>query len=595
MIPDFYSHALFQKILPFPSATVAQIIAQKTFVEDNEDFSMETKLYLGEIDCPVTKLFGTLGGDIADKVAEGGNGDDTWLKTERLNLGWKKKKIGGGWEKAKIVSQRSREICDLWTTDILTTTDLAGAKDESIFEAELGQLSATVGKGSTQLDIFAVVRDSDFTFSDDAQASRIMSDLKFVPGVAYPVTYNTDFNMKTDESFSRVFFHGIGAPLMATSDEVTDPEHLKYGPFMVDMDFMSELKYRSDRFKKYGARVHFDENQMVTAIYDSGEEKLFLPGEPGWEEAKLQARVSALTLCTVREHLAQTHLQVSNNASYESVINLHPEHPIRRLVAMHTYNAVGINQLAFEVLVPDQCAIFRATPLEYEGGFRDVFNNAYSTSVAFQPFTDREIKNPKLKELAYPEGDDENSKFPYLSEGREFYEITRTFVSEWLEKAGDEAKDEYAIDFYEAMRKKTEGMAYELPIYSHDNMVDLITTIIWTVTCYHELIGHVTDYSIVPSRAGLRIAKSDKTQVDAQAFLVGAFVTAATALPSPQLMAEFPNYIGAGGAPEWERDVWTKYLAQMGLQTKKVQDRDRNSDFEFKYFDPSLFECSVSV
>jgi len=34
----------------------------------------------------------------------------------------------------------------------------------------------------------------------------------------------------------------------------------------------------------------------------------------------------------------------------------------------------------------------------------------------------------------------------------------------------------------------------------------------------------------------------------------------------------------------------------MGLQTKKVQDRDRKRDFEFKYFDdPSLFECTVAV
>jgi hypothetical protein len=31
------------------------------------------------------------------------------------------------------------------------------------------------------------------------------------------------------------------------------------------------------------------------------------------------------------------------------------------------------------------------------------------------------------------------------------------------------------------------------------------------------------------------------------------------------------------------------------LQAKKVQENDRKRDFEFKYYDPSLFECSVSV
>lgn len=37
-----------------------------------------------------------------------------------------------------------------------------------------------------------------------------MKDLKLVAGEAFPMTYNSDFNMQTDESFSRIFFHGNG-------------------------------------------------------------------------------------------------------------------------------------------------------------------------------------------------------------------------------------------------------------------------------------------------------------------------------------------------------------------------------------------------
>ena len=72
-------------------------------------------------------------------------------------------------------------------------------------------------------------------------------------------------------------------------------------------------------------------------------------------------------------------------------------------------------------------------------------------------------------------------------------------------------------------------------------------------------------------------------------------ITATTSPPAPMLMAEFPNYIGAGGAPEWERDVWTRFLTQMGVQAKKVQENNKNRDVEYLYSDPSLFECSVSV
>eukprot|EP00957_Ditylum_brightwellii_P056641 4293209-Ditylum_brightwellii.AAC.1 len=78
-----------------------------------------------------------------------------------------------------------------------------------------------------------------------------------------------------------------------------------------------------------------------------------------------------------------------------------------------------------------------------------------------------------------------------------------------------------------------------------------------------------------------------------------AVISAATSVPAPQLLAVFPNYIGVGGAPEWERDVWDVYVREMGLQSKKVQNdqwrRAAKKQFEFKYFDPSLFECSVSV
>lgn len=342
-------------------------------------------------------------------------------------------------------------------------------------------------------------------------------------------------------------------------------------------------------YKKYGARIHFDENQVVSAIYECDSEKLYLPGEPGWEEAKLVAKSAVFTLCTVREHLAQTHLIVSNAASREIVLNLHPEHPIRRLLAIFTYNAVSINLKAFGVLVPENCAIHRGTPLDYKEGFRPVFDNAYATSRAFEPFSKQTIKNPTLQKLA------DEGRFPYLTEGSETYEIMRKMVTEWLAQDGDAATDEYALNFYEAMRESTKGQDYELPEYSHENMIDMISMVCFTVTCFHELIGTVPDYTDSPFKAGLRIPKSNPTQIDFQATLIGYTVTASTSVPAPKLLAEFPNYIGAGGAPAWERDVWTNFCADLTAQSEKVKAADEARDFEFNYFDPARFECSVSV
>ena len=545
---------------------------------------METKLFLGEVTCAFTRSIAVVGGPYLISNADS-LGDNFDLETDQVTVGWKK--VGRKWIKT-LAPVNEEEISDEWTTSILMQDDMS-KNEQTVLQAFLNNTLLTAGAEIINSDKLLPIDDSTVSLADEAQAARIAKDLKFVQGEALPKTYNTDFNMQTDESFSRIFFHGIAAPLMAKSDAVTDSEYLKYGPYMVDMGFMKTLKMRSDDYKCYGARVHFDENQKVSAIHCSDSDQLYLPGQPGWEEAKFQAKVSAFTLTTVREHLGQTHLIVSNDASREIVKTLHPEHPIRRLLAIFTYNAVSVNLAAFQVLVPENCLIHRALALDHEGGVKKVFDNAYTTTRAYEPFTKRDIKNPAVEQLA------EDGDFPYLTEGRQSYEMIEKMVSEWLDKAGDEANDEYALDFYEAMRKSSEGQDYELPEYTPENMKYLITTIAFTVTAYHELIGHVPDYTDSPFKAGFRVPKETPTQVDLQSFILAAFIAGATSPPAPQLLAPFPNYIGAGGAPEWERDVWTNFLSEMGLQAKKVQKAERERDFEFKYFDPSLYECSVSV
>ena len=115
-----------------------------------------------------------------------------------------------------------------------------------------------------------------------------------------PVSYATDFDMLTDESFSRIFFYGLGSVLMAKQQHVSRSE---YGPFLVDIP-LQDLKLRDDeKFRPLGARIHFSREQMVTAIHDHANNKTFVPGDEGWEEAKMLARCSAFLLVTAREHL----------------------------------------------------------------------------------------------------------------------------------------------------------------------------------------------------------------------------------------------------------------------------------------------------
>ncbi len=234
----------------------------------------------------------------------------------------------------------------------------------------------------------------------------------------------------------------------------------------------------------------------------------------------------------------------------------------------------------------------RALPLEYEGGVQEVIEHSFVTSIAYQAFPEREVKNPAVKKIAAA------GEFPYLTEGCEYFEIVRDFVKDWLKNAGDEASDKFALNFYNAMKKSSEGQAYELPTYSADAMVDLLSVIIFTVTGYHEIIGHVVDYTDLPTKAGFRVTKEmskDKPQIDVQSFLLASIISGSTSVRMPKLMKEFPNFFSAAGAPDWEAGVWKSFQDKLSAQSKVIQDRDAKRDFEFKYFDPYHFECSISV
>jgi hypothetical protein len=65
----------------------------------------------------------------------------------------------------------------------------------------------------------------------------------------------------------------------------------------------------------------------------------------------------------------------------------------------------------------------------------------------------------------------------------------------------------------------------------------------------------------------------------------------------PKLMSKFDNFFGAGGAPAWEKSVWSSFQTKLAEQSVKVQQEDANrpQGMEFKYFDPAELECSVSV
>ncbi|CAJ1955964.1 unnamed protein product [Cylindrotheca closterium] len=501
---------------------------------------------------------------------------DADVMTEEVDLGWKK--IGDNfddpWIKIPIIPKVTKKISKEFTIEIL-------AEDDMMTKFSLKE--RIKAKVYTSRVIFPLT-DLDVSIGDET-AKVLLDDLDYSPGKALPVSYTSDFDMLSDESFSRIFFAGMGCVLLAKQEKVFDSKH---GPFMVDMP-LQDLKLRDkDKYRPYGARIHFSADRLVTAIYDYDKAKEFLPGEVGWAAAKMLARTTAFLLMTAREHLIWTHFLVSNVATREKTIHLPPNHPIRRLLTVFTYGATEVNINAYSTLIPDTCILHRSTALKYKS-LKDVFASSFTSSNIYEPFSERKY-NPALQKLI------DEGKFPYASEGEEYYEIVRKFVKDWLKKSGDAATDAQATAFYNGVKASTKGQAYELPEMSQENaMVNLLSSIIFTVTAYHEIIGHVVDYAILPSKAGFRLNKKDPLHIDLQSFLYTEIISASTSTKMPQLFGFFRNYFSSAGAPSWEREVWNSFQSDLRSQSTKVQEDDAAREVEFKYFDPANFECSVSV
>ena len=453
-------------------------------IDGIEGLSEATKELLYEFD----PLIATALRDLPEAVikGEGKNAAKTNedIDTSEVDLGWKKSGEGfKDWEKCSVKVNHSK-VSNNFTCLILSEDDLI--EEDSFFDGVKKWL-----EGSTFGALIFPMKHT-FQFRSVEMSEKVMKELRLVKGLAFPDSYNTGngFELQSDESLTQMFFYGIAAPLLAAQQQ--EASESIYGPFEVDLP-MHNFEVRKG-FRPYGARIHFHENQAVSAIFDYAKEKLYLPGdEDGWQAAKFLAKTTAIVFITIREHLVWTHLILSNSLSRCKTVELPPSHALRRLLIVFSFRGNYVNTAAFSSFVPETSLLHRGSWFEYPS-LKEIFDQSYLQSTIFQPFGKTKF-NTALTKLS------KKGQFPYVKEGQEYYQIVESFVTEWLDKAGDEANDEYAMNFYEAVRASSKGQSFELPPYeSQHNMVDLISQLIFTVTAYHDLVGGVVDYNTLPNR-----------------------------------------------------------------------------------------------
>ena len=492
------------------------------------------------------------------------------IVTHEIDLGWKL--VGNKWVKSKVKDMVIK-VSDNFSFIILKEDDIYGLYPWT---------QDFVGKFLASKVIYPLRDKIEFAETNE-EAATAFKEVRLSEALPVSNSYHTWSNMLTDENFSRIFFNGMGAVLLdGTSDDVNE-----YGPYVVDMP-LQNFKTRQG-FRPYGARIHFDDDQIVTSIFDYHKEKLYRRGDEGWARVKFVAKCTMITLVTARDHLVQTHLLLANSTTRHSTLIFPPPHPIRRLLTIFVTRTNTVNFSAIHNLVRENSLLHRGTGFEYKA-LVEVFESSVKSCDIFRPFPARET-HPSLLALS------QEGKLPFISEGVEYYKIVENFVKQWLDEAGDAATDVRAKAFYEAMKEDTKGQSYELPEFESENsMVNLISQIIFTVTAWHELVGGVVDYVTLPSQCGFRIAEDEShIDIDMQSYLLMGIVGANTSIRMPFLMRGFKNFFGKGVGQKWEVTVWGDFLSALQKQSEAVKEADAKRSVEFKSFDPDNFECSVSL
>merc|ERR1712038_899104 len=145
------------------------------------------------------------------------------------------------------------------------------------------------------------------------------------------------------------------------------------------------------------------------------------------------------------------------------------------------------------MLVPKLGLLHRGTAFEYDA-LQQVFEDSYKECTIYEPFSKRTY-NKKLTKLS------DDNKFPYIKHGNEYYAIVRDFVSEWYKKAGHRAmNDKQARMFYDTVKESTKGQTYQIPDYSSkDDVIDLVSQIIFTVTAFTNLLELLLSTHVSPT------------------------------------------------------------------------------------------------
>jgi hypothetical protein len=456
-------------------------------------------------------------------------------------------------------------------------------------------------------------------FDNEAEQQASMDSIW---GQGLPVQFNTWEDMASDAGMRSLATAGLATWYLKPVSKKPGIVVPDGAVFECDLSYMGKYETRK-AWMTYGHVMYLGAPKEedaekgknlpgdVVGIYSVDGAKTVLPTNDNsteeekslWNHVKAGFRSSLVTSVTLKDHLANCHWIKSNGLTQAAMINLSPDHPLRRLLKQFYFGAVTINHDSKDSLLPVGFFGYRSFGFSEKGWLE------YFTDI----FADMKLETfpQKMKNSGLPS--EMTAKLPMYRDGMLFWNVVHKYVDTYLRIFFDEdsiSEDKEIRDFYDFFGEdKFFDKSWELEPLSFPNLLNLVTELIWWVTGGHEFIGSIVEYLTGSGGLAFKIQKG-KDVADVMTYTQVLNLISMTGMREPQLMDDWAHLFDVeawkhekGRTAKTKKQEVLNAVKQFQIDFAACGENINNENIRraqrgektFIAFDPRIMETAVSI
>jgi hypothetical protein len=301
-----------------------------------------------------------------------------------------------------------------------------------------------------------------------------------------------------------------------------------------------------------------------------------------------------------------THMGASNALSGATREALPAAHPLRRLLSMFTYNAIGVNQDALDTLISSEHILHRSSPfLDFYEVAKAARASIPSLETRFGRFVDAGVK------AALPE---KIQSIPFVSDGQLLFDALRKLVDDFFGVYGaDWCSNGNVVDsdillffdrlttwsMYAEDHLQTDAAFFKLfdsngETLKCEGFKTYLSVHLFHVTGYHRHVGQVFDALADPDWTAWGW-REDQAFGSPQQSLLAMLVTAGTGTRWPKISEDYSFMMqGVAKAPQATQAL-TDFRSQLDVIKVEIDKRNADRSIEYRLQHPEDVEIAVSV